>query len=69
MRGIAYLRNLLAATLLFACGATLTAARADEIEITDARLSATEDGIVLAADFAFELSPRLVEVATNGVPL
>jgi hypothetical protein len=69
MRGIAYLRNLLAATLLFACGTTLTAARADEIEITDARLSATEDGIVLAADFAFELSPRLVEVATNGVPL
>ena len=69
MRGIAFLRNLLAAFLLLAGGAMTTAARGDEIEITDASLSATEDGIVLAADFAFELGPRLLEVATNGVPL
>ena len=69
MRGIAYLRNLLAAFLLLACGAVSTAARGDEIEVADARLGATEEGIVLAADFAFELGPRLVEVATNGVPL
>ena len=65
MRGIACLRNLLAA---LAFGAALSA-HADEIEVTDARLSATEDGVVLAADFAFELNPRLAEVVTNGVPL
>lgn len=73
MRGIAFLRKLLAA---FAFGTAfayaLTAAssaRADEIEIADARLSATEDGILLSADFFFELNPRLAEVVTNGVPL
>jgi hypothetical protein len=52
--------------------AALTAAgpaRADEIEVADVRLAATEDGVVLAADFAFDLNPRLAEVVTNGVPL
>lgn len=44
-------------------------ARADDIEVADARLTATEDGVVLAADFAFELNPRLAEVVTSGVPL
>jgi hypothetical protein len=67
MRGIAYLRNLLAVCVL-ASSAALTA-RADEIEVTDARLSAAEEGIVLGADFAFELNHRLVEAVTNGVPL
>ncbi len=69
MRGIAFLRNLFAALALVAACAGQTAARADEIEVADARLSSTEDGVVLAADFSFELNPRLVEVATNGVPL
>lgn len=69
MRGIAFLRNLFAALALLAVCAGQTAARADEIEVADARLSSTEDGVVLAADFSFELNPRLVEVATNGVPL
>jgi hypothetical protein len=45
------------------------AARADDIEVSDARLAATEDGVVLAADFAFDLNARLAEVVTNGVPL
>jgi hypothetical protein len=40
-----------------------------EIEIADSPLAATEDGVVLAADFAFDLNPRLAEVVTNGVPL
>lgn len=31
-------------------------AAADEIEIRDARLVATEDGIVLSADFEFDLT-------------
>ena len=69
MRGFALLKKLLA---VLALGALLTAAlsaRADEIEVADARLAATEDGVVLAADFAFDLNPRLAEVVTNGVPL
>lgn len=56
----------------FVCAAALATAlpvRADEIEVTDARLGSAEEGIVLAADFAFELNPRLVEAVTNGVPL
>jgi len=54
------------------CGVALAfalPARADEIEVTDARLGQTDEGIALAADFAFDLSPRLAEVVTNGVPL
>jgi len=66
MRGFALLKTLLAAAAL---STALAAARADEIEVTDARLAATEDGVVLAADFAFELNPRLAEAVTNGVPL
>jgi hypothetical protein len=49
--------------------AAASAAHADDIEVTDARLVPTEDGVVLAADFAFDLNPRLVEAVTNGVPL
>jgi len=44
-------------------------ARADEIEVHEAKLSAVEEGLVLDADFAFELSPRLAEVVAGGVPL
>ena len=69
MRGFALLKTLLAALALGAALAAASAARADEIEVTDARLAATEDGVVLAADFAFELNPRLAEAVTNGVPL
>ncbi len=65
MRGIAFLSKLLAA---LAFGAVL-AARADEIEVADARLAATEEGVVLAADFEFELNPRLIEAVANGIPL
>jgi hypothetical protein len=71
MRGIADLRRLLRALACVAALAMAAAlpARADEIEVTDARLSTVEDGVVLSADFAFELNPRLGEVVTNGVPL
>lgn len=64
MRSIAFLRTLLCVLALGAAPA-----RADEIEVADAHLAATEDGVVLSADFAFELNPRLAEVVTNGVPL
>jgi hypothetical protein len=44
-------------------------AHADGIEVRDARLRPVEDGLVLDADFEFELSPRLIEVVAGGVPL
>ncbi len=70
MRGFALCKKLLAALALGAVAlAAAPAARADDIEVTDARLAATEDGVVLAADFAFDLNARLAEVVTNGVPL
>ncbi len=73
MRGIAVLKKL-SAGLAFGAGLALAASvatpvLADEIEVVDARLSAAEEGVILAADFAFELGPRLAEVVTNGVPL
>lgn len=42
---------------------------ADDIEVRDAQLRTTEEGLVLDADFDFELSPRLSDVVANGVPL
>jgi Domain of unknown function (DUF4390) len=73
MRGFALLKNRLAMLaklfILLALAAAAYSARADDIEVTDARLAATEDGVVLAADFAFDLNPRLAEVITNGVPV
>lgn len=65
MRGLTLLKILLAT---IACAAAF-AARADDIEVRDARLAATEEGLVLDADFAFELNPRLAEAVANGVPL
>ncbi|HEX7053875.1 MAG TPA: DUF4390 domain-containing protein [Burkholderiales bacterium] len=62
MRGIALAAGL-AALLLGSL------ARANEIAVTDARLRAVEQGLVLDADFAFELTPRLAEALANGVPL
>ena len=73
MRGIALLMKLsaaLAVGVVLAAGfAASFSAHADEIEVTDAQLAATEEGIALAADFSFELNPRLAEAVANGVPL
>ena len=65
MRRIAFLARL---ALLLASFAAC-AARADDIEVRDVSLRATEEGLVLDADFAFQLTPRLAEVVANGVPL
>lgn len=46
-----------------------SAARADAIEVRDVALRVAEEGLVLDADFDFELTPRLAEVVANGVPL
>ncbi len=48
---------------------TISSAHADEIVVRDVQLRAAEEGLVLDADFAFELSPRLSDVVSNGVPL
>jgi hypothetical protein len=37
--------------------------------VRSATLRAVEDGLVLDADFGFELTPRLAEVVANAVPL
>jgi hypothetical protein len=47
----------------------LPPAHAEDIEVRDARLHATEEGLLLDADFDFELTPRLSEVVSSGVPL
>jgi hypothetical protein len=62
MRGIALCTGLVA---LLVCWPV----HANDIEVSDARLRSVEDGLVLDADFAFDLSPRLAEVLANGVPL
>jgi len=45
------------------------AAFANEIAVNDAQLRSAEEGLVLDADFAFDLTPRLAEVVSSGVPL
>lgn len=64
MRGLALLAGLLG---ILAAG--VPAARADEIEVREVALRAAGEGIVLDAEFAFELTPRLADVVSNGVPL
>jgi Domain of unknown function (DUF4390) len=55
--------------VLFAMLAYTGAAVSAEIEVQDATLRAVEDGLLLDADFALDLTPRLTEVVANGVPL
>jgi hypothetical protein len=61
----AFLTRILLTLACLAAGAL----RAEEPEVVAANLRAVEDGLVLDADFAFDLTPRLVEVVANGVPL
>jgi hypothetical protein len=51
--------------VLLACPLVL----ANDIEVRDASLRSVEEGLVLDADFGFDLTPRLAEVLSNGVPL
>jgi hypothetical protein len=64
MRGIAFLA--FAALMATWPGDSV---RADEIEVREVALRATDEGLALDADFAFELTPRLADVVGNGVPL
>jgi len=54
--------------VVLACAAGLTA-QADEIDVVDVRLAASDEGLILSADFAFEFSAPLQEAVANGVPL
>lgn len=60
---------------LLACSAVILAllaapaAYSQAAEVQAASLRTVEEGLVLDADFDFELSPRLVEAVANGVPL
>jgi hypothetical protein len=65
MRGIAILCGLL---VLFASLAPQDA-RADDIGVRVARLDSTDEGLVLNAEFDFDLNPRLAEAVASGVPL
>ena len=62
MRRIAHLTALLLALASFD-------ARPNEVEVREAQLEAVEEGLILNADFAFDLSQRLEEAVANGVPL
>lgn len=64
MRRIALITGILAIL-----AASALPVRADGIEVRDVRLRASEDGLALDAEFAFELTPRLADVVANGVPL
>ena len=61
------LERLRHALCLFVCLPWL--AWAAEIEIVNPQLTASDDGVVLAADFQFELGPRLEEAVAKGVAL
>lgn len=65
------MRRLALLTAFLAClaGTLSPALRADEIEIRGAQLKAVDDGLALDADFDFDLTPRLADVVSNGVPL
>jgi hypothetical protein len=65
MRGIAVLSRYLVLVALI--GVPLAPVAANEVE--HAALRAVDEGLVLDADFSIELTPRLKEVVTNGVPL
>lgn len=55
---------------LFATAALASAvAAAEEIEVRAAHLAASVEGIMLNADFALDLTPRLEEALAQGVPL
>jgi hypothetical protein len=65
MRRVAFLTRF----LVLLASLVAPSLRAEDNEVRDVSLRAVEDGFVLDADFAFDLTPRLAEVVANGVPL
>jgi hypothetical protein len=67
MRGLLLILKLAAAVALVA--GTAQFARADEIDVREARLELADEGIALSADFSFDFNHRLEQTVANGVPL
>jgi len=65
MQGIAFISRVLAVLLL----ATAINARAADILVHDANLRATDEGLVLNAEFRFDFPAALAEAVVSGVPL
>ena len=65
MRGVALISRFLLALL----AAAALRAHAAEIEVYDANLRATNEGLVLNAEFRFDFPQPLAEAVVNGVPL
>lgn len=65
MRRMALLSRVL--VVLAACAAL--SAQGQDIEVRDLTLWPAEEGLLLNADFEFDLTPRLAGVVANGVPL
>jgi hypothetical protein len=55
--------------LLLALALSALRAAAEEIEVRDTSLAASEEGFVLSADFDLDLTSRLEDALTKGVPL
>jgi hypothetical protein len=64
MRRIAFL-----AGFIVVLSSLAAPARAEEITVRSASLRPTEAGLVLDAEFDFQLTPRLADIVVNGVPL
>ena len=63
------LRGLLAALVLTLMAFSPLARAADGVEITQAHLESSDDGVKLSATFAFELNHGLEDAITHGIPL
>jgi len=62
------MRRIVQFTVLLLAVAAFRAA-ANEVEVHAASVEAVEGGLILNADFSFELSQRLEEIVASGVPL
>lgn len=63
------MRRLLLVPLLCVLLSAANRAHAGDIEVRDASLRAADEGVVLNADFDFDLTTRHLEAVSNGVPL
>lgn len=66
MRSMAFLTRFLLLAVFVTAAPSL---RAEESVVYDTTLRAVEEGLVLDADIGFELTPRLIDVLSSGVPL
>ncbi len=63
------MRRIAVLALLLCLALAGSGSRADDIEVRDIDLRFAEEGLVLSADFAFEMNPRLADAVKNGIPL